>query len=62
MPADIVNLRRVRKAKSRAEHDRQADANRVAYGRTKTEKTATKSERERSAKTLEDHRRDNKDR
>jgi Domain of unknown function (DUF4169) len=36
--AEIINLRRARKAKTRAEQSAQADANRAAHGRTKAEK------------------------
>jgi Domain of unknown function (DUF4169) len=38
MPADIVNLNRFRKAKARDDKAKQADANRVKFGRTKAEK------------------------
>lgn len=36
--ADIVNLRRFRKAKARAEKETAADENRARHGRTKAEK------------------------
>jgi hypothetical protein len=36
--ADIVNLNRARKAQKRATDQRQAEANRVKFGRTKAEK------------------------
>lgn len=36
---EIVNLRQVRKAKSRAEADAQAEANRSAFGRQKKART-----------------------
>jgi hypothetical protein len=39
--ADIVNLRRARKQKIRAEKDQDAAANRAKYGRTKAEKGKT---------------------
>ena len=39
MTADIINLRRARKAKARAERTRQADENRITFGRTKAERT-----------------------
>jgi Domain of unknown function (DUF4169) len=38
MPADIVNLNRVRKAKARDAGAKQAVKNRVKFGRTKAEK------------------------
>jgi len=36
--AELVNLNRVRKAKKREDDARQAEANRVRFGRTKVEK------------------------
>jgi hypothetical protein len=36
--ADVINLRRVRNAKARAEKARQAAENRVRFGRTKDER------------------------
>jgi hypothetical protein len=62
MAADIVNLRRVRKAKSRAERERQADENRVRFGRTKGEKSQAKAEKIRSDATHDRHRRETDDR
>ena len=38
MPADIINLRRVRKAKARTEAQKTAAENRVKSGRTKAER------------------------
>lgn len=58
MPAEIVNLRRARKGKARAEKDREAEANRVAFGRTKAEKLTTKAEREAAVRKLDGHKRD----
>jgi hypothetical protein len=58
MSAEIVNLRRVRKAKARGEREKQAADNRVAFGRTKAERTLTEAERERAEKSIEAHRRD----
>ncbi|HEX2146567.1 MAG TPA: DUF4169 family protein [Pseudorhizobium sp.] len=43
MSADLVNLRQFRKAKQRVEKEKQADQNRLAFGRTKSEKTLTKA-------------------
>jgi hypothetical protein len=42
--AEIINLRRARKAKARAEQAATADANRIAFGRTKAEKAAAAAE------------------
>jgi hypothetical protein len=58
MSADIVNLRRVRKAKARTDKEKAAETNRLAFGRTKSEKTATAAERERSVRSIDAHRRD----
>ena len=44
--AEIVNLNRWRKAKARDEKNRQAETNRIAFGRTKAEKQATRQEAE----------------
>jgi hypothetical protein len=60
MTADIVNLRRARKAKARTEHDQAAAENRRAFGRTKADKQAEAAERERAGRALEAHRRDDK--
>ena len=38
MSADIVNLRQARKAKARADKQRQAEENRVRFGRSKADK------------------------
>jgi hypothetical protein len=58
MPADIVNLRRARKAKARAEREKTAAGNRAAFGRSKVEKQVTKAERERAARAIDAHRRE----
>ncbi len=58
MAADIVNLRRFRKAKVRAERDREAAENRVAFGRTKQEKLNAKAEESRAKSVLDRHRRE----
>lgn len=42
--AELVNLNRVRKAKKREEEARQAETNRVRFGRTKAEKTRDQAE------------------
>jgi hypothetical protein len=55
---EIVNLRRARKAKARAEGERRAAANRIAHGRTRAEREATKAETELQVARLDGHRRD----
>jgi len=53
--ADVVNLNRWRKAKARDEKTKQAEANRVAFGRTKTEKQADRLQEERRQAELDGH-------
>lgn len=48
--AEIVNLRTARKARARAEAEKQAADNRVKFGRTKAEKQMTRAEADRAAK------------
>ncbi len=50
---EIVNLRRARKAKARAVAAAQADANRLAFGRTKAERKATALDTERARRLLD---------
>jgi hypothetical protein len=56
--ADVVNLWRARKARERAEAEREAQANRVAFGRTKTEKKLTQAEKDATRRKHEGHKRD----
>ena len=49
----VVNLNKFRKAKARAEKKVQADENAVKFGRTKAEKAAQQSERDRASKGLD---------
>ena len=58
MPADIVNLRRARKAMARADKEREARAKRALFGRTKAEKARQAAERSQATRALESHRRD----
>lgn len=48
--AEIINLRKARKARARTEADKQADQNRAKFGQTKAEKTTRKLEDARAAK------------
>ncbi len=59
--AEIVNLRQARKHKARAEKEKTAEANRLAFGRTKAEKQTTRLEKARAEKSLDAHRRDEED-
>ena len=56
--AEIVNLRRFRKAKARAEAGATADVNRVRHGRSAAERRAEESEAARLKSGLDRHRRD----
>jgi len=53
MTADIINLRRARKAKARADKGRTATENRAKFGRSKAERTASDAERRRDARTVD---------
>jgi hypothetical protein len=55
---DVVNLRQIRKARRRTEHDREAEANRLAFGRTKAEREQTAADRSLAERRLDGHRRD----
>lgn len=56
--ADLINLRRARKSKARAEREQTAHEKRQLFGRTKAEKLAEAADIKRSARALEGHRRD----
>lgn len=56
---EVVNLRRARKARERAEAEAQAAANRAAFGRTKAEKQKSKKEADAMQRTLEGHKLEN---
>jgi hypothetical protein len=55
--ADIVNLKRVRKQKARAEAGTTAAAKRSAHGRTKTERNLSRAEQEAAERKLDGHKR-----
>lgn len=57
MSAEIVNLRRARKAKARADKEREAAQNRVTHGRSKGERRLTEAQAEREQRAHEGHRR-----
>ena len=50
---DVVNLTRARKAKLRADKTRVADANRAKFGRTKAQRLADQSDRDRREKVVD---------
>ena len=53
---DIVNLNKYRKQRRRAEQTKQAAENRVRFGRNKSERIRTRSERDRLSRDLDDKR------
>ena len=53
MAADIVNLRQFRKQKARDEKEKQAEQNRLSFGRSKTEKNLTSALNEKAEKALD---------
>ena len=55
MSADVVNLRRVRKAKARADRDLAAAENRRVHGRTKAERQAEALARDHAVRELDGH-------
>jgi phage-related minor tail protein len=55
---DIINLRQARKVRARAEKAREAEANRLKFGRTKGERAAQSMEEERKNRSLDNARLD----
>ncbi|MCJ8510686.1 DUF4169 family protein [Rhizobium lemnae] len=53
MCADIINLKSARKVKARSEKERQAEQNRITFGRTKQEKSLTRALNEKASKQLD---------
>ncbi|MBT9370994.1 DUF4169 family protein [Rhizobium sp. CSW-27] len=53
MSADVVNLRQFRKAKARSDKERQAEQNRLTFGRTKDEKKLTRALNEQAERRLD---------
>jgi len=52
--AEIVNLKRVRKDRARREHERDAEANRLRFGRTRAQKAADKDAKERERRAMDE--------
>jgi hypothetical protein len=57
--AEIVNLRRVKKAKARAEKSAQAEANRARHGTPKAVRDLAKVQEEKAKENLDSHKLDN---
>ncbi len=53
--SNVVNLTRHRKQKARADKRREADANALRHGLTKAEKSLTKAQLDKAARTLDGH-------
>ena len=53
MSAEIVNLRQFRKQQARSEKEKQAEQNRISFGRTRDEKKLTTARNEKAKKTLD---------
>lgn len=61
MTGDVVNLRQFRKQKARSEKEKQADQNRLTFGRTKAEKTLTSTLNEKASRALDQGKLDKSD-
>jgi hypothetical protein len=58
---DLVNLKRFKKRADREEAAKQAEANRLAFGRTKSERTLDEQRASRAEALLNQHRIDSED-
>ena len=56
MGAEIINLRRARKAKGRAEKEKTAQANRVLHGTPKTVRKLAEAKKDKAEQALSGHR------
>lgn len=59
--SDIINLRLARKRKARADKERQAEENRIRFGRSKLEKLEAQSAAEHESRLLDGHKRERGD-
>jgi hypothetical protein len=55
---DIVNLRRFRKARARDEASKHAETQRLAHGRSKSERQLSQAEQKLKERRLDAHKRD----
>ncbi|MEH3109158.1 MAG: DUF4169 family protein [Agrobacterium cavarae] len=53
MTGDVVNLRQFRKQKVRSEKEKQAEQNRLSFGRTKSEKSLTTALNDKAERQLD---------
>jgi hypothetical protein len=58
---DVVNLKRFKKRVDRKQSAKQADANRLQFGRTKSERAREEQRTERANELLDQHRVDGED-
>ena len=58
---DLVNLKRFKKRKVREQSDRQAETNRVRFGRTKSERLADAKHSQNASDTLDQHKLESED-
>ena len=56
--AELINLRRARKAKGKAEKERTAEANRITHGTPKDLRDLNKARAEKAARDLDGHKKD----
>jgi len=56
--ADVVNLRRARKAKARNEKEKAAEANRLLHGTPKNLRDLSKARSDKAARDLDAHKKD----
>ncbi|TAX72820.1 DUF4169 family protein [Rhizobium leguminosarum] len=56
MSAEIINLRQFRKKQARSEQEKQAEQNRISFGRTKADKQLTRSLNDKADKAHRDGR------
>jgi benzoyl-CoA reductase/2-hydroxyglutaryl-CoA dehydratase subunit BcrC/BadD/HgdB len=62
MTAEIINLNKVRKARERADREREAHENRLKYGQSKSERTLVDAQQRKTQSDLEGARREGKGR
>ena len=60
MTAEIINLNKVRKARERADREREAHENRLKYGQSKSERSLADAQQRKTQSDLEGARREGK--
>ncbi|MFK0330096.1 DUF4169 family protein [Rhizobium sp. NPDC090275] len=61
MSAEIVNLRQFKKKQARSDKEKQAEQNRISFGRTKQERQLTKALNDKAERTHDQGRIDKND-